>query len=81
MNNSDVANILKQDLERKEFIGVKTEIVLSSQGYVINDIPTFTNDASKKYLAEQDKKTKKKNPVAKDGGTFRGKKSTKRFGK
>lgn len=35
MNNSDVANILKQDLERKEFIGVKTEIVLSSQGYVI----------------------------------------------
>lgn len=37
MNNSDVANILKQDLERKELIGVKTEIVLSSQGYVIND--------------------------------------------
>lgn len=36
MNNSDVANILKQDLERKEFIGVKTEIVLSSQGYVVN---------------------------------------------
>lgn len=35
MNNSDVANILKQDLERKEFIGVKTEIVLSSQGYVV----------------------------------------------
>lgn len=40
MNNSDVANILKQDLERKEFIGVKTEIVLSSQGYVINDSKT-----------------------------------------
>lgn len=35
MNNSDVTNILKQDLERKEFIGIKTEIVLSSQGYVI----------------------------------------------
>ena len=40
MNNSDVANILKQDFERKEFIGVKTEIVLSSQGYVINDSKT-----------------------------------------
>ena len=40
MNNSDVANILKQDLERKEFIGVKTEIVLSSQGYVVNDSKT-----------------------------------------
>lgn len=40
MNNSDVANILKQDLERKEFIGVKTEIVLSSQGYGINDSKT-----------------------------------------
>ena len=40
MNNSDVANILKQDLERKEFIGVKTEIVLSSQGYVINNSKT-----------------------------------------
>ena len=36
MNNSDVANILKQDLEKKELIGVKTEIVLSSQGYVVN---------------------------------------------
>mgnify|MGYP007066962394 CR=1 FL=1 len=36
MNNSDVANILKQDLERKELIGVKTNIVLSSQGYVVN---------------------------------------------
>lgn len=40
MNNSDVANILKQDLERKELIGVKTDIVLSSQGYVVNDIKT-----------------------------------------
>ena len=40
MNNSDVANILKQDLERKEFIGVKTEIVLSSQGYVVNNSNT-----------------------------------------
>lgn len=40
MNNSDVANILKQDLERKEFIGVKTEIVLSSQGYVVNNSKT-----------------------------------------
>ena len=37
MNNSDVANILKQDLERKELIGVKTDVVLSSQGYVVND--------------------------------------------
>ena len=37
MNNSDVANILKQDLERKESIGVKTDAVLSSQGYVVND--------------------------------------------
>ena len=36
MNNSDVANILKQDLERKELIGVKAKIVLSSQGYVVN---------------------------------------------
>lgn len=36
MNNSDVANVLKQDLERKELIGVKTNIVLSSQGYVVN---------------------------------------------
>ena len=40
MNNSDVANILKQDLERKELIGVKTDIVLSSQGYVVNDSKT-----------------------------------------
>ena len=36
MNNSDVANILKQNLEKKELIGVKSEIVLSSQGYVVN---------------------------------------------
>lgn len=36
MNNSDIANILKQDLEKKELIGVKTEMVLSSQGYVVN---------------------------------------------
>lgn len=41
MNNSDVANILKQDLERKELIGVKTDIVLSSQGYVVNDSKTY----------------------------------------
>ena len=49
------------------------------QGYVINDIPTFTNDASKKYLMEQEKKakTKKRNPVAKAGGTFK----RNRFGK
>ena len=40
MNNSDVANILKQDLERKELIGVKTDVVLSSQGYVINESKT-----------------------------------------
>lgn len=40
MNNSDVGNILKQDLERKELIGVKTDIVLSSQGYVVNDSKT-----------------------------------------
>lgn len=40
MNNSDVVNILKQDLERKELIGVKTDIVLSSQGYVVNDSKT-----------------------------------------
>ena len=40
MNNSDVANILKQDLERKELIGVKTDVVLSSQGYVVNDSKT-----------------------------------------
>lgn len=40
MNNSDVANILKHDLESKEFIGVKTDIVLSSQGYVVNDSKT-----------------------------------------
>lgn len=37
MNNSDVANIIKQDLEKKELIGVKTNIVLSSQGYIVND--------------------------------------------
>lgn len=41
MNNSDVANILKQDLERKELIGVKTDVVLSSQGYVVNDSKTY----------------------------------------
>lgn len=40
MNNSDVANILKQDLERKELIGVKTDVVLSSQGYVVNGSKT-----------------------------------------
>lgn len=40
MNNSDVANILKQDLERKELIGVKIDVVLSSQGYVVNDSKT-----------------------------------------
>ena len=40
MNNSDVANILKQDLERKELIGVKTDVVLSSQGDVVNDSKT-----------------------------------------
>ena len=40
MNNSDVANILKQDLERKELIGVKTDVVLSSQGYIVNDSKT-----------------------------------------
>ena len=40
MNNSDVANILKQDLERKELIGIKTDVVLSSQGYVVNDSKT-----------------------------------------
>ena len=53
----------------------------TSNGYEVINEPTFTNDASKKYLMEQEKKTKKKKPVAKDGGTFRGKKSTKRFGK
>ena len=40
MNNSDVANVIKQDLERKESIGVKANIVLSSQGYIINDSKT-----------------------------------------
>lgn len=40
MNNSDVANIIKQDLEKKELIGVKTNIVLSSQGYIVNDSET-----------------------------------------
>ena len=40
MNNSDVANILKQDLERKELIGVKTNVVLSSQGYIVNNSKT-----------------------------------------
>ena len=55
----------------------------STNGFEVINEPTFTNDASKKYLAEQEKKTKskKEKPVAKDGGTFRGKKSTKRFGK
>jgi hypothetical protein len=53
----------------------------STNGFEVINEPTFTNDASKKYLMEQEKKTKKKKPVAKDGGTFRGKKSTKRFGK
>jgi hypothetical protein len=58
-------------------------VQFTGQGYEVINEPTFTNDASKKYLAEQEKKTKskKKTPVAKDGGTFRGKKSTKRFGK
>lgn len=41
MNNSDVANILKQDLERKELIGVKTDVVLSSQGYFVNNSKTY----------------------------------------
>lgn len=40
MNNSDVANIIKQDLEKKELIGVKTNIVLSSQGYIVNNSNT-----------------------------------------
>lgn len=40
MNNSDVANIIKQDLEKKELIGVKTNIALSSQGYIVNDSKT-----------------------------------------
>lgn len=40
MNNSDVANIIKQDLEKKELIGVKTNIVLSSQGYIVNNSET-----------------------------------------
>ena len=40
MNNSDVANIIKQDLEKKELIGVKTNIVLSSQGYIVNNSKT-----------------------------------------
>ena len=40
MNNSDVANIIKQDLEKKELIGVKTNIVLSSQGYIVNNCET-----------------------------------------
>lgn len=40
MNNSDVANILKQVLERKELIGVKTDVVLSSQGHVVNNSKT-----------------------------------------
>jgi hypothetical protein len=58
-------------------------VQFNGQGYEVINEPTFTNDASKKYLAEQEKKTKskKEKPVAKDGGTFRGKKSTKRFGK
>lgn len=58
-------------------------VQFTGQGYEVINEPTFTNDASKKYLAEQENKTKskKKNPVAKDGGTFKGKKSTKRFGK
>ena len=58
-------------------------VQFNGQSYEVINEPTFTNDASKKYLAEQEKKTKskKKNPVGKDGGTFRGKKSTKRFGK
>lgn len=37
MNKSDVARIIKQDLEKKELIGVKTNIVLSSQGYIVNN--------------------------------------------
>ena len=40
MNNSDVANIIKQDLEKKELIGVKTNIVLFSQGYIVNNSKT-----------------------------------------
>ena len=40
MNNSAVANIIKQDLEKKELIGVKTNIVLSSQGYIVNNSKT-----------------------------------------
>ena len=40
MNNRDVANIIKQDLEKKELIGVKTNIVLSSQGYIVDNSET-----------------------------------------
>lgn len=40
MNNSDVANVIKQNLEEKELIGVKTNIVLASQGYIVNDSKT-----------------------------------------
>lgn len=40
MNNSDVANIIKQDLEKKELIGVKTNIVLSSQGFIVTNSKT-----------------------------------------
>lgn len=40
MNSSDVANIIKHDLEKKELIGVKTNVVLSSQGYIVNNSKT-----------------------------------------
>lgn len=40
MNKRDVANIIKQDLEKKELVGVKTNIVLSSQGFIVNDSKT-----------------------------------------
>ena len=40
MNNSNIANIIKQKKKKKELIGVKTNIILSSQGYIVNNSKT-----------------------------------------
>jgi len=37
MYNSDDLNIIQEDLEKKELMSVKTEEVLSSQGYLVNE--------------------------------------------
>ena len=64
MYNSDDLNIIQEDLEKKELMSVKTEEVLSSQGYLVNeskkcnliqcfDNPDCLDDEAKKSLIAQ----------------------------